>query len=272
MKILFIGDVVAAPGRKALADHLPDLKKTLKPDSVIVNGENSAHGIGITPKIADEIFEMGVNCITGGNHSFDKRDIVPYMADQPAIIRPLNYPQGTPGNGVYSYRDCNGKYVTVINAMARLFLDCFLDCPFRGLDKVLDQVKLGQGTDAIIVDFHGEATSEKLAFANYLDGRVTAVLGTHTHIPTADHRILPKGTAYQTDVGMTGCYESIIGMDKKVPIQGFVENLRDGRLEPAEGKGTICGTLVETDDKTGLATKITPVRYGSGEYISVTHQ
>lgn len=272
MKILFIGDVVAEPGRKALKHYLHDLCSVLKPDSVIVNGENSAHGIGITPKIADEILDLGVNCITGGNHSFDKRDIIPYMVHEPRLIRPLNYPLGTPGNGVYSYRDKNGKFVTVINAMARLFVDPFLDCPFRSVDRVLETVKLGKGSDAIIVDFHGEATSEKVAFGNYFDGRVTAVLGTHTHIPTADHRILLKGTAYQTDVGMTGCYESIIGMDKDVPIQGFVKNLRDGRLEPAEGEATICGCLLDISDKTGLAEGITPVRYGGeGKSISLTH-
>lgn len=265
MKILFIGDIVGEPGRKVLEKHLPDLCRKFNPDSIVVNGENSAHGIGITPKIADSLFDMGVNCITGGNHSFDKKDIVPHMAGEPRLIRPFNFPDGTPGNGVYSYRDKNGKYVTVINAIARLFMGNFVDCPFRGIDRILEQVKLTQGTDAIIVDFHGEATSEKLCFGNYLDGRVSAVLGTHTHIPTADHRILPKGTAYQTDVGMTGCYESIIGMDKAAPIQGFVRGMRDGRLEPAEGEGTICGTLVTVNVQTGLADDIAPVRYGGSE-------
>jgi metallophosphoesterase (TIGR00282 family) len=265
MKILFIGDVVAEPGRRALEQYLPILREKLKPDSVIINGENSAHGIGITPKIADGFFDLGVDCITGGNHSFDKREIIAHMANEPRLIRPLNYPNGTPGNGVFTYRDKNGKYITVINAMARLFVDCFLDCPFRSVDRVLEQLKLGIGSNAIIVDFHGEATSEKLAFGNYFDGRVTAVLGTHTHIPTADHRVLPKGTAYQTDVGMTGCYESIIGMDKDVPIQGFTKNLRDGRMEPAVGDATVCGCLITIDNETGLASAIKPVRIGGNE-------
>lgn len=271
MRILFIGDVAAESGRKALAAHLPTLRKLLKPDSVIVNGENSAHGIGITPKIADEIFDLGVNCITGGDHSFDKSEIIPYMNDEPRIIRPLNYPRGAPGNGVYSFRAHNGKFVTVVNAMGRVFMNALIDCPFKAMDKVLEQVKLGQGADAIIVDFHGEATSEMVCMGHYLDGRVSAVLGTHTHIPTADHRLLPKGTAYQSDVGMTGCYDSSIGMDYEVPLQIFTMGRRFGKMEPAVGQGTVCGALIETDDKTGLAIKITPVRYGDSQAISNTH-
>ena len=268
MKILFIGDVVGEPGRDALHEYLPALRKQFKPDSVIVNGENSAHGIGITPKIADQIFDLGVDCITGGNHSFDKREIIPYMANEPRLIRPVNYPTETPGNGVYSYRDSNGRYVTVINAMARLFLDYMLDCPFRGVERILEQVRLKKNSDAIIIDFHGEATSEKLAFGYYFDGKVSAVLGTHTHIPTADHRILPKKTAYQTDVGMTGCYDSIIGMDKTIPIQGFVKNLRGGRMEPATGKGMVCGCLLTINNETGLAEFIEPIRMGSDDLSS----
>ena len=271
MKTLFIGDVAAAPGRKALVDHLPSLREKLKPDSIIVNGENSAHGLGIVPKIADEIFDLGVSCITGGDHSFDKPEIIPHMANEPRIIRPLNYPTGAPGNGVHSYRTQNGKYVTVINAMGRVFMNALIDCPFKAMDKVLEQVKLGHGADAIIVDFHGEATSEMVCMGHYLDGRVSAVLGTHTHIPTADHRILPKGTAYQTDVGMTGCYDSSIGMDFEVPLQSFTKGRRLGKMEPASGLGTICGALIDIDDKTGLATKIMPVRYGDNQAISTTH-
>lgn len=271
MKILFIGDVAAAPGRKALADHLPSLCDKLKPDSIIVNGENAAHGIGITPKIADEIFDLGVSCITGGDHSFDKPEIIPHMDDEPRIIRPVNYPDGTAGNGVYSFRAGNGKFVTVINAMGRVFMNALIDCPFKAMDKVLEQVKLGQGADAIIVDFHGEATSEMVCMGHYLDGRVSAVLGTHTHIPTADHCVLPKGTAYQSDVGMTGCYNSSIGMDFEVPLQAFTMGRRIGKMEPATGAGTICGALVTINDQTGLATEITPVRYGAGEHISLTH-
>ncbi|PCI01928.1 MAG: metallophosphoesterase [Alphaproteobacteria bacterium] len=271
MKILFIGDVAAAPGRKALAEHLPSLCAKIKPDSIIVNGENAAHGIGITPKIADEIFDMGVSCITGGDHSFDKSEIIPHMEKEPRIIRPVNYPVGAPGNGVYSYRDQNGKFVTVINAMGRVFMNALIDCPFKSMDKILENVKLGQGADAIIVDFHGEATSEMVCMGQYLDGRVSAVLGTHTHIPTADHRVLPKGTGFQSDVGMTGCYNSSIGMDFEAPLQAFVVGRRLTKMEPATGQGTICGALVDIDDKTGLATKVTPVRYGDDTSISVTH-
>lgn len=269
MKILFIGDIVGEEGRKAFIRHLPDLRKKLNPDSVIVNCENAAHGFGITPRICEELFELGVNCLTTGNHVWDKSEIIPYIKEEPRLIRPLNFPEGTPGNGVHTYRDHAGKFVTVINAQGRLFMDA-LDDPFRGMDKILKELKLGTGSNAIIVDFHAEATSEALAFGNYLDGRVTAVLGTHTHVPTADHRILPKGTAYQTDVGMTGCYDSIIGFDKVTPINGFITRIKSGRLEPATGDGAVCGALITVNDKTGLAERIDPVRVG-GKELSQTH-
>lgn len=264
MKILFIGDIVGEQGRKALKKHLPQLRNRLKPDSVIVNCENAAHGLGVTPKICDELFESGVNALTSGNHIWDKGEIVPHIDHEPRLIRPVNFPEGTPGNGVYTYRDHKGRYVTVINAQGRLFMDA-LDDPFRGIDRVLKELKLGQGSHAVIVDFHAEATSEKLCMGNYLDGRVTAVLGTHTHVPTADHRILPKGTAYQTDVGMTGCYESIIGFEKDVPIKGFLTKMKAGKMEPAGGEGTVCGALITVNDKTGLADAIEPVRVGGAE-------
>jgi len=264
MKILFIGDVVGEAGRKAIIHHLPEIRKKLNPDSIIVNGENAAHGFGITPQICEEFLDIGVNCLTSGNHIWDKKEIIPYINKEPRLIRPLNFPEGTPGNGVHTYKDHAGRYVTVINAQGRLFMDA-LDDPFRGMDKILKELKLGQGSNAIIVDFHVEATSEALAFGHYLDGRVSAVLGTHTHVPTADHRILPKGTAYQTDVGMTGCYDSIVGFDKVIPINGYVTRMKIGRLEPASGAGTVCGALVTVDGNTGLAKRIDPVRIGGRE-------
>lgn len=270
MKILFIGDVAWDQGRKALETYLPSLRQTLKPDSVIVNGENSAHGAGITPKIAEwMIHDLGVDCITGGDHSFDKREIIPYMQDQPKLIRPANYPD-MDGNGVYSFRDGQGRFVTVINLIGRVFVSPTLDCPFRAVDKILEQIKLKHNSDAILIDFHAEATSEKYCFGHYVDGRVSAVLGTHTHVPTADHQILPKGTAYQSDVGMTGCYNSSIGVDFKVPMQGFLKGRMLDKMEPATGEGTVCGSLITIDDNTGLAVSIDLVRIG-GETLSQTH-
>ncbi len=265
MKILFIGDVAWDSGREALEKHLPELRQKLKPDSVIVNGENSAHGIGITPKIADwMIDDLGVDCITGGDHSFDKRDIIPYMPDHPQLIRPANY-NNMSGNGVYSFKGHKGRYITVINIIWRVFTGALVDCPFKTLDKILENIKLKTNSDAIIVDFHAEATSEKYCMGHYADGRVSAVLGTHTHVPTADHQILPKGTAYQSDVGMTGCYCGSIGVDLRVPMQGFLNGRMIDKMEAAKGEGTVCGALIDINDDTGLADKITPIRVGGTE-------
>ena len=269
MKIIMIGDVAWEPGRKALEDHLPTIRKKYNPDAVIVNGENSAHGAGINPKIADWMLnDLGVDCITGGDHSFDKKDIIPYMADHPQIIRPANFPDMA-GNGVYSFRISSGKFVTVINMMGRVFTIPTLDCPFRKLDSILKNIKLKSNSDAILIDFHAEATSEKYCFGHYADGRVSAVVGTHTHVPTADHHILPKGTAYQSDLGMTGCYNSSIGVDFATPIQGFLQGRMLDKMEPAMGEGTVCGTFIEISDETGLATSITPIRVG-GDHLSST--
>ena len=270
MRILFIGDVAWEEGRKALEAHLPTLRKTLKPDSVVVNGENSAHGAGITEKIAEWMLgELGVDCITGGDHSFDKREVIPYMVKQPKLIRPANFPD-MEGNGTYSFRDKDGRFVTVINLMGRVFTSPTMDCPFRSADKILEQVKLKHNSDAILIDFHAEATSEKYCFGHYVDGRVSAVLGTHTHVPTADHQILQNGTAYQSDVGMTGCYTSSIGVDFKVPMQGFLKGRMLEKMEPACGAATVCGALITVNDKTGLADKIEPVRFG-GKELAQTH-
>ena len=263
MKLLFIGDVAWEPGRKALDQHLPTLREKLKPDAVIVNGENSAHGAGINPKIADWMFDdLGVDCITGGDHSFDKRDIIPYMKDHPNIIRPANFPD-MEGNGVYSFKTkTTGQYVTIINMMGRVFTGPMLDFPFRKLDSVLANIKLKSNSDAILVDFHAEATSEKYCMGHYADGRVSAVLGTHTHVPTADHHILPKGTAYQSDVGMTGAYTGSIGVALDVPMQGFMKGRLLDKFEPAKGEGTVCGAFIETNDEIGLANSIKPIRIG----------
>ncbi len=262
MRILFIGDVMGRSGRDALTKHLPGLKEKLRPDTVIVNGENSAHGIGITSDICKEFYGIGVDVITTGNHVWDQREIIPYIDRDPKLLRPINYPKGAPGKGFYVHITSGGQKILVVNAMARLFMDP-MDDPFAALNDLLNAYKMGGMVHAVFVDFHGEATSEKMAMAHYLDGRVSCVVGTHTHMPTADLQILDGGTAYQTDAGMTGDYNSVIGMKKDVPIQRFTRKMPTDRLSPAEGEGTVCGLLIETDDKTGLTRKAGAVRVGA---------
>ncbi len=261
MKILHVGDVVGKSGRTAIADHLPDLRKHLDLDFVVVNGENAAHGFGITDKICASFYQLGADVITTGNHVWDQREIMNYIGGDPKLLRPLNYPEGTPGAGFGVFEARNGKKVMVLHAMARLFMDP-LDDPFAGVEQVLEKFRLGHQVQAILMDFHGEASSEKLSMGHVLDGRVSAVVGTHTHVPTADYQILVGGTAYQTDLGMTGDYDSVIGMKKRAATERFTTKLPQGRLEPAEGEATLCGLFVETDDITGLAKKVAPVRVG----------
>ena len=261
MKILFCGDIVGRTGRQAISKHLPLLKKNHKIDVVIANGENAAHGFGLTPKIADEIFSLGVDVITSGNHMWDKSDIIPYIDRKPNLIRPINYPKTVPGNGFCEYRLPDGRKILVINAMCRLFMDA-LDDPFEKTKTFLEKYRLGHSVQAIFIDLHGEASSEKMAFANYLDGQVSAVIGTHTHVPTADARILPKGTAYQTDAGMCGDYNSVVGMGVSEAIMRFTKKMRVGQLQPCEGEATLSGALIETHDGNGLALSIQPIRIG----------
>lgn len=262
MRILFIGDVMGRSGRDALARHLPVLKEKLRPDVMIVNGENAAHGIGITPDICKEFYALGVDVISTGNHVWDQREIIPYIDRDPKLLRPINYPKGAPGKGFYVHTTQAGQKVLVINAMARLFMDP-MDDPFAAVNDLLNTYKLGGMVNAVFLDFHGEATSEKMAMAHYLDGRVSAVVGTHTHMPTADLQILNGGTAYQTDAGMTGDYDSVIGMKKDVPIQRFTRKMPTERLSPAGGEGTVCGMFIETDGKTGLTLHAGAVRIGA---------
>ncbi|UTW54992.1 TIGR00282 family metallophosphoesterase [Kordiimonas sp. SCSIO 12610] len=260
MRILFLGDLMGRSGRSAVIDALPELRKSLKLDFVIVNGENSASGFGITSKIANQVLEAGADVISGGNHSFDQREIMSHM-NAGTILRPLNYPEGTPGKGFGLYDAPRGKKILVVNAMARVFMNP-LDCPFRAIDTVLKQYRLGNSLAAIVVDFHGEATSEKMAMGHYLDGRVSLVVGTHSHVPTADCQILPAGTGYQTDAGMCGDYNSVIGMKKEEPISRFLTKMNKERYSPADGEATICGTFIETDDQSGLTKRIEPLRIG----------
>jgi metallophosphoesterase (TIGR00282 family) len=261
MRILFIGDIMGRSGREALEKHLPTLKKKLAPDFIIVNGENAAHGTGITVKICKEFYEIGVDCITTGNHIWDQREIIAAIDGDQKLLRPANFPKGAPGRGHNIYKAANGGRIMVVNAMGRLFLDA-LDDPFALLDDLVNKNPLGRAADAIFLDFHAETTSEKMAMAHYLDGRVSAVVGTHTHIPTADAHVLKGGTAFQGDAGMTGDYDSVIGVRKDIPILRFTRKMPTEKMVPAEGEGTLCGAFIETDDRTGLAKRIEPVRTG----------
>ena len=267
MKVLYIGDVVGKSGRKAVHDHLPRLRDELALDFVVVNGENAAHGFGITGAICEKFFDIGVDVVVTGNHAWDQREIIDYIQNEPRLLRPVNYPEGTPGRGFGVFETCGGKKAMVIQAMGRLFMDP-LDDPFAGIQRALLNKKLGENVDFIFVDIHAEATSEKMAVGQHFNGQVSMVVGTHSHIPTADAQILPGGTAYQTDAGMCGDYDSVIGMTKAPAIGRFITKVRGERLTPATGEGTLCAVFVETDDATGLATRISPVRVG-GRLIEV---
>lgn len=261
MRFLFLGDVVGRTGREAVCQGLPRLRQRLKLDFVVVNGENAAGGFGITEKICEDLIDAGADAITLGNHAFDQKETLVFIERQERLIRPLNFPKGTPGRGAALLRARNGADVLVINAMGRVFM-ADLDCPFRAIDHELTLCKLKQGADAIFVDFHAEATSEKQALGHFIDGRVSVVAGTHTHTPTADERILKGGTAYMTDVGMCGDYNSVLGMETEEPITRFVTKIPRGRFEPAGGPATLSGLAVEIDDQTGLATRLGLLRQG----------
>lgn len=262
MRILFIGDVVGRSGRAIINQRLPGLIGDWKLDLVVLNGENSAGGFGITETIFNEFVDNGVDVVTLGNHSWDQREALVFIERSPRLVRPLNYPKGTPGRGAAMIETKNGARALVINAMARIFMDP-LDDPFTAIERELDACRLGRDADAILVDFHGEATSEKQAMGHFLDGRVTAVVGTHTHVPTADHQLLPGGTAFQSDAGMTGDYDSVIGMVKDEPLSRFLRRIPATKFEAAMGPATLCGLAIETDDVSGLATRVAAVRLGA---------
>lgn len=261
MRLLFIGDVMGRTGRAAVAAALPGLRAAWRLDCVVVNGENAAGGAGITEAICADLIGAGADAVTLGNHAFDQREALVFIEREPRLVRPLNYPKGTPGRGAALVEIADGRRVLVINVMGRVFMDA-LDDPFAGLEREVEACPLGAGCDAMVIDVHAEATSEKLALAHSFDGRASMIVGTHTHVPTADHQILPHGTAYQSDAGMTGDYDSVIGVEKDEPIRRFVRKLPGGRFEPASGPATLCGLAVETDDATGLARRVAPVRVG----------
>jgi metallophosphoesterase (TIGR00282 family) len=261
MRLLFLGDVVGRAGRAIVTETLPALREAHALDFVVVNGENSAGGFGITEAIFRELTDAGADVVTTGNHVWDQREALIFADRHPNFLRPANFPAGTPGRGAGLFRAANGADVLVVNAMGRVFMSD-LDDPFRAIDKELDACPLKVAADAIVIDFHAEATSEKQALGHHVDGRASLVVGTHTHAPTADERVLPGGTAYVSDAGMCGDYDSVLGMDKAEPIRRFLTKIPGSRFEPALGPGTLSGFAVETDDATGLALWIAPLRIG----------
>jgi metallophosphoesterase (TIGR00282 family) len=263
VRILCIGDIVGRSGRAIVNERLPGLVRDWKLDLVVINGENAAGGFGITETIYNELIEAGADAITLGNHAWDQREALVFIERAPKLIRPVNYPKGTPGRGTALVDAKNGARVLVINAMGRVFMDP-LDDPFAALEREVSACALKLAADAIVVDFHAEASSEKQAVGHFLDGRASIVFGTHTHVPTADHRILPQGTAFMTDLGMTGDYDSVIGMDKDEPLGRFVRRFASSKFEPAMGPAVLCGLAAEVDDATGLARRVAAVRLGAG--------
>ncbi|MBR9824328.1 MAG: TIGR00282 family metallophosphoesterase [Alphaproteobacteria bacterium] len=262
MRFAFFGDIVGKTGRKAVEAHLPGLRERLSLDFVVINAENAAAGFGITERIANQLFDMGADALTLGNHAWDQREALSYIEREPRLLRPANYPVGsTPGKGANLFESASGHRVLVMNVMGNLFMET-LDDPFAAVERELAGAPLGEVADAVIVDIHAEATSEKNAMGVFCDGRASLVVGTHTHVPTADARVLPGGTGYQTDAGMCGDYDSVIGMDKEEPLRRFTTRMRTARFEPATGEGTLCGTFVETDPATGLARRVEPIRIG----------
>jgi 2',3'-cyclic-nucleotide 2'-phosphodiesterase len=259
MNILFLGDVVGKPGRDVVHAELASLRTGLKLDLVIANGENAAGGFGLTRATAEEFFASGVDVITTGNHWADQKEILTYIDGEDRILRPANYPKGAPGRGANLYQSAGGSLL-VVNVMGRVFMDA-LDDPFAAVERELSACPLGEVADAIVVDIHAEATSEKMAMGHFCDGRASLVVGTHSHVPTADAQILPGGTAFQADAGACADYDSVIGMDKTEPVSRFLRKLPSQRYFPATGPATLCGVFVQTNAK-GLSERIEPVRIG----------
>jgi 2',3'-cyclic-nucleotide 2'-phosphodiesterase len=263
MRLAFFGDIIGKSGREGLATHLPGLRRRLSLDFVIVNAENAAAGFGITEKTAEELFDAGADCLTLGNHSWDQREALTYIDREPRLLRPLNYPRlsHAPGRGAYMFDAPGGRRVLVMNVLGRVYMDS-LDDPFSAVDAELEACPLGVAADAIVVDMHCEVTSEKMAMGHFCDSRASLVVGTHTHVPTADAQVLPGGTAYQTDAGACADYDSVIGMNKAEAVRRFSTRLPGARHQPADGPATVCGVYVETDPRTGLARRVEPIRIG----------
>lgn len=262
MKVLFLGDVMGRVGRRAVAERLPAIRERLKLDFVVINGENATSGAGITPDHANGLFSAGTDVVTLGDHAFDQKDMLSYIDREPRILRPLNYAKGAPGMGARVFDAPGGRKILVLQILGQVFMKRPFDDPFSAVDEVLRKHPLGGMVQAILVDVHCEATSEKMAMGHFCDGRASVVVGTHTHVPTADGMILPGGTAYQTDAGMCGDYNSVIGMEKDEPLRRFVTGMSKGRFQPAMGEATLSGLYVETDDRTGKAIRVNMFRDG----------
>ena len=263
MRLAFFGDIVGRSGREALIDYIKNNKSKNGFDFIVVNGENAAHGFGITQSICDQLFNVGVDVITLGNHTFDQKDDLQLFDRVKNLIRPMNYTKGTPGRGFTIVEmPFSKRKIMVINLIGRLFLESN-DDPFFVINEFLNQYKLGVNIDAIFVDFHAEATAEKVALARYIDGRISGLVGTHTHVPTSDAQILPKGTGYLSDCGMCGDYNSCIGMNDEAPIKRFISKVNAyARMTPATNEATVCGVVMDLDDSTGLCSKIQTIRVG----------
>jgi len=259
MRIIYCGDIVARPGREVVLENIAQLKKEYQTDVLILNVENAAHGFGVTPGICREFIDKGADILVTGNHFLNQKEIIPYLNECKVIVRPANIPDVNPGRGFVVYELADGRKILVIQVLGRLFMEA-VDCPVQAVERIMKNYTLGKNINAVLVDIHAEATSEKLSLGYYLDGKVSCVAGTHTHVPTSDARILPQGTAYITDVGMCGNYNSVLGFEPIAPIQRLCRNYLGDRLIPATGKGTLYAIAVETDDVTGLAKSIEQIK------------
>ncbi|GAA3853315.1 TIGR00282 family metallophosphoesterase [Celeribacter arenosi] len=262
MKTLFLGDIVGSSGRDAVTQRLPALREQWGLDFVVVNGENATNGMGLSGEHAKLLLEAGVDCLTLGDHAFDQKDMMQFCETETRIIRPINFAKVAPGRGVRIFEDRRGRRILVAQVLGQVFMKRPFDDPFSALDQVFTNHKLGGSVQAILVDVHCEATSEKMAMGHFCDGKASIVVGTHTHVCTGDAQILPAGTAYLTDAGMCGDYNSVIGMDKAEPLRRFVTGMAKGRFSPAKGEATLSGLYVETDDRTGKATRVVAIREG----------
>jgi len=262
MRILFLGDVMGRAGRAAVAARLPALRKDWALDFVVVNGENATSGAGLSGAHAKALLDAGADCVTLGDHAFDQKDMLSFIEQEPRVLRPINFAKAAPGKGARVFTATGGRKVLVAQVLGQVFMKRAFDDPFSAIDAALRAHPLGGAVQATLVDMHCEATSEKMAMGHWCDGRASLVVGTHTHVPTGDAQIMPGGTALHSDAGMCGDYNSVIGMDKLEPMRRFVTGMGKDRFTPAGGEATLSGTYVETDDKTGLATRVRMIRVG----------
>ena len=262
MNILFLGDIVGQAGRKAVINNIENIKKNYAIDFVIANCDNASGGFGISSNGSKELLNCGIDVLTGGDHIWDQKEVLTFINQTKQLLRPHNFPKSCPGVGARIFLNAHNQKILVIHLMGQVFMKYQVNCPFESAEEIVKNHALKKEVDAIIIDFHAEATSEKMALAKFLDGKVSAVIGTHTHIPTNDYHIMPNKTAYQSDAGMCGDYDSVIGMDKNIPIQTFLHKRKFDRMEPAKGEATICGCVINLDNKSGLAQKITPIKIG----------